>query len=581
MSLRFNANPDERRSKLIHTIHQNGFVRIIEAHNGLSALVGETASVEYKGQTITYDGFWESSLTDSASKGLPDAEIVGNPSRIHTINEILSVTSKPMIVDGDTGGSDVQFEYFVRDLDRLGVSAVIIEDKVFPKRNSLDASANQTLEDPDSFARKIARGRDARTTDVFMVIARLESLIAGLGVEDAILRAKKYIEAGVDGIMIHSKQDTPDEVLSFVSLFDELCKEIDNRPVLVCVPTTYNLITDVELAKYGFDVIIHANHLLRASHKAMLETAESILSSDRGFESEPWCAPLPKIFNQVGFDQVKSKDREASKTQQISVVIPAAGKDPIFSMLPKSLIEINGKPILKHQIETIRKVGINQIVVIKGHEANQFEQFDDNQVIYCDNKEYSETHSVHSLFCASDYIKKGFVLAFSDILFTDDILRWLVDTEEDIVLAVDNSYRYHKHEIDKNLDLVVTREGRTRHHRSLFPVKRKVEIISMGKNVAIEKANYEFTGLAYFSAEGARIANKIYSDCVNNANGSFYESDSFAKATISDFVQEIINRGFSVYGLEVYKGWMEVHNHSDVDVAAKELQSSLLGTDND
>ena len=157
----------------------------------------------------------------------------------------------------------------------------------------------------------------------------------------------------------------------------------------------------------------------------------------------------------------------------------------------------------------------------------------------------------------------------------------MVDTEEDIVLAVDNSYRYHKHEIDKNLDLVVTREGRTRHHRSLFPVKRKVEIISMGKNVAIEKANYEFTGLAYFSAEGARIANKIYSDCVNNANGSFYESDSFAKATISDFVQEIINRGFSVYGLEVYKGWMEVHNHSDVDIAAKELQSSLLGTDND
>ncbi len=579
MSLSFNVTPSQRRSKLINSIDAQGFVRIIEAHNGLSALVGQTASFERDGQSIRYDGFWESSLTDSASKGLPDAEIVGNPSRLHTIDEILSVTSKPMIVDGDTGGSDVQFEYFVRDLERLGVSAVIIEDKIFPKRNSLDASANQTLEDPDAFARKIVRGREARVTDVFMVIARLESLIAGLGIEDAVMRAKKYIDSGVDGIMIHSKQDSPDEVIEFANLYDELCKPFGRRPVLVCVPTTYNLITDAELAKYGFNVIIHANHLLRASHKAMLATSEVILSNDRGFEAEPWCIALPKVFAQVGFDQVKTKDREASKTQRLSVIIPAAGQDPIFADGPKSLIEINSKPILRHQIETIRKVGINEIVVVRGYQGEQFDKFsDESGLSFCDNPQYLHTHSIHSLFCADQYLGNGFVLAFSDVLFSDDILRWLIDTENDIVLAVDNSYRYHRHEIDKNLDLVITREGRTGHHRSLHPIKKKVEITRMGKNVSMDEADYEFTGLAYFSEEGARTVRQVYRDCLENVHETFHESDSFAKATISDFVQEIINRGFSVHGLEVYKGWMEVHNQMDIEVASKELRSDLVGS---
>jgi len=577
MSLRFGATPNQRSSKLIQSINDKGFVRIIEAHNGLSALVGETASVERKGQSIAYDGFWERSLTDSASKGLPDAEIVGNPSRLHTINEILSVTSKLMIVDGDTGGSDVQFEYFVRDLERLGVSAVIIEDKIFPKRNSLDASANQTLENPDVFSRKIVRGREARVTDVFMVIARLESFIAGLGIDDAVMRAKKYIESGVDGIMIHSKNDRPDEVIGFAKLYDELCKPFGRRPILVCVPTTYNLITDAELAQHGFNVIIHANHLMRASHKAMLATSEMILSSDRGFEAEPWCVALPRVFEQVGFDQVKYKDREASKTQRLSVIIPAAGQDPIFTEGPKSLIEIDSKPILRHQIETIRKVGINQIVVVRGYKGEQFDKFsEESDLVYCDNPQYPDTHSIHSLFCANEYLDNGFILAFSDILFSDDILRWLIDTENDIVLAVDNSYRHHRHEIDKNLDLVVSREGRTGYHRSLYPVKKKVEITQIGKNVSVEQADYEFIGLAYFSEEGARIANQVYRDCLDTVHGSFHEADSFAQATISDFLQEIINRGFSVYGLEIYKGWMEVHDQADIDIANKELRSDLF-----
>lgn len=577
MTLQYRITPDERRRRLRQLIEQKGFVRIIEAHNGLSALVGETARIERDGQVVEYDGFWESSLTDSAAKGLPDAEVVGNPSRLHTIDEILNVTSKPLIVDGDTGGSDTQFEYFVRSLERLGVSGVIIEDKVFPKRNSLDASARQDLEDPEIFAQKIARGRAARVTDDFLVIARIESLIAGLGIDDAFVRARKYIEAGVDGIMIHSKGDSPDAILAFASAYDEFCKQFGRRPILVCVPTTYNLISDVELAQHGFNVIIHANHLLRSAYKAMLQTAEAILSADRGFEAEPLCAPVRAVFAQVGFEEVKAKDREYSKTQRLSVIIPAAGQDPVFTEAPKSLIQICGKPILRHQLNNIRKVGIGQVVVVRGYQGEQFDPFsDESNLVFCDNDQYAEKHSLHSLFCAEKYMGQGFILVYSDILFNEDILRRLIVSEADIVLVVDSSYRYHRHEVDKKLDLVISQGKRSTHYRSLHPMKR-AKITQIGKNINVERADYEFIGMAYFSEEGARILRKVYHDCLATVDGPFHEADSFDRAGVTDLLQEVIDRGFAVHGLEVFQGWMEIHKNEDVEIAAVELSGEGFG----
>jgi len=571
MTLQHRTTPEERRRKLGELIEDNGFVRIIEAHNGLSALVGETARVERDGEIFEFDGFWESSLTDSASKGLPDVEIVGPPSRLHTIDEILNVTSRPMIVDGDTGGSPTQFEYFVRSLERLGVSAVIIEDKVFPKRNSLDPSASQTLEDPEVFAQKIARGRAVRVTEDFMVIARLESLIAGLGLDDALSRARLYINAGVDGIMIHSKGEKPDAILSFAKSYDDLCASIGRRPILVCVPTTYNLITDVELADKGFNVMIHANHLLRSAFKSMQQTAEAILASDRGFEADSLCAPVKSVFGRVGFDHVKAKDKEFSKTQSLSVVIPAAGRDPHFPDRPKSLIEVTGKTVLRHQLDAIRKVGVGRVVVVRGHEGGQFDDFsDESDLLFCDNDSYLEKHGLHSLFCAEEFMKKGFVLIFSDILFNEENLRRLVAREGDIVLAVDNSYRYHRHEIDKKLDLVVSRGRRSEHYRSLHPMKR-AEITRIGKGISEERADYEFTGAACFSEEGARILRKVYRDCLATVEGSFHEAESFDRAGVTDLLQEVIDRGFAVQGMEVYQGWMEIHTEDDVAKAAEEL----------
>lgn len=308
--------PWQRLSALKKCIEDRGFARILECHSGLSGIIAESARVEVGGLLAEFDGLWESSLTDSATKGLPDASIVGCDSRAHTIDEILNVTSKPIIVDGDTGGEPAQFEYLVQQLERMGVSAVVIEDKVYPKRNSLDPSANHDLEDPAIFAEKIKAGKEVTASEDFMIIARLESLIAGAGLEDALARAETYIKAGTDGIMIHTNKSDPKEILSFADSYLGLCRRLGRRPVLVCVPTTYNTITDEELAARGFNVIIHANHMLRAAYKAMAEVACNILSNGRSLEADRVCARVPEVFASVGFDRITRKDRERTEARR-------------------------------------------------------------------------------------------------------------------------------------------------------------------------------------------------------------------------------------------------------------------------
>lgn len=322
MTLENMVTPATRLKALTTCIAKKGYARILEAHSGLSGIVAENARVDFDGKVFEYDGLWESSLTDSATKGMPDASIVGNDSRIHTINEILNVTTKPLIVDGNTGGDAAQFEYLVKHLERLGVSGVIIEDKVYPKRNSLALTASQALEHPAIFAEKIKAGRAIAISSDFLIISRLESLIAGAGIEDALERAERYILAGTDGIMIHSYQRAPDEVLAFAEAYGGLCRRLERHPILVSVPTTYNSISDAELVASGFKIIIHANHLLRASYKAMKEAARVILAAGRSLEGDVICAPVAEIFSSVGFDRLIDRDqRRTEDLRQVSAAV--------------------------------------------------------------------------------------------------------------------------------------------------------------------------------------------------------------------------------------------------------------------
>ncbi|WP_345917232.1 phosphoenolpyruvate mutase [Helicobacter bilis] len=271
-------------------------MRILETHSAISALIAQNACVESNGKKLEFDGFWSSSLTDSTSRGKPDIEAVELTSRLNTINEIFEVTSKPLIYDADTGGKIEHFVFSVRSLERTGVSAAIIEDKTGLKKNSLLGNdVEQMQEDIEVFCDKIRAGKNAQITQDFMIIARIESLILDKGQEDALKRAFAYINAGADGIMIHSRQKSPDEVLAFLKAF----REKDSKTPVVVVPTSFNEITAKELGEAGANIIIYANHLLRASFVAMQKVAQGILEFDRSKEMESSCMSVKEILSLI------------------------------------------------------------------------------------------------------------------------------------------------------------------------------------------------------------------------------------------------------------------------------------------
>ena len=292
-------SPEMRRARLRRLLQLKPYIRAIDVSNGLTGLIAEnTKVVDDKTSTVKeFDAMWVSSLCDSTFKGKPDIELVDSSSRLHTIDEIMDVTTKPIILDGDTGGKVEHFVYHVRTLERLGVSAIIIEDKVGLKKNSLfGTEVKQQLDDPQAFGAKIRAGKQAQASRDFMIIARLESLIAGYGVDDAMQRAKVYIEHGADGIMIHSKEKTGEDIFEFMRRFREYSKEIP----IVLVPTTYNQFTEEELHAKGANIIIHANHLLRSAYPAMQNTANSILQNGRSKEaSEQYCMPIKQVLTLI------------------------------------------------------------------------------------------------------------------------------------------------------------------------------------------------------------------------------------------------------------------------------------------
>ena len=283
------TTPEVRMRRFRRLLASSPVVRILEVHSGLTALIVENTKILHEERELEFDGMWISSLTDSVAKGKPDNGLVDLTSRLSTIEEALEGTTKPLIFDGDTGGLAEHFVFTVRTLERLGVSAVVIEDKEGLKQNSLyGTDVPQSQAAPEIFGRKIAAGKKAQITEDFSIIARIESLILGAGIEDALNRAQIYINSGADAIMIHSRAETPDEVFEFCKYY----VEIPNRVPLVVAPTTYNETSEEELIGAGIQVIIYANHLLRSSYPSMVRTAESILRHGRAKEAEAFCMPI-------------------------------------------------------------------------------------------------------------------------------------------------------------------------------------------------------------------------------------------------------------------------------------------------
>ena len=291
------TTPDLRRKTLRRLLAAKPIVRILESHCGLTGLIIEHTSAQVGDARREFDGMWASSLTDSTSKGKPDIEAVDLTTRLHDLNDTLECTTKPIIFDGDTGGKVEHFGFMVRTLERLGVSAVIVEDKVGLKQNSLfGTDAVQTQDTIEGFCTKIHAGKQAQITDDFMIIARIESLIAGKPVEDALERAYAYVNAGADGIMIHSRNKDGKDIHEFCKRF----REKDSHTPIVVVPTTFNHITEDEFAEWGVNIVIYANHMLRSAYPAMVNCAKSILEHGRCQEaSADYCMPIKEILTLI------------------------------------------------------------------------------------------------------------------------------------------------------------------------------------------------------------------------------------------------------------------------------------------
>lgn len=290
------TTPEIRIRTLRRLLNAKPIVRILEAHNGLSSLIIENLSIQNGEMLLEFDGMWSSSLTDSTSKGKPDIEAVDLTTRLQDLNNILECTTKPIIFDGDTGGKPEHFVFTVRTLERHGVSAIIIEDKVGLKKNSLfGTDVKQIQASIEEFCEKIIVGKKSQITEDFMIIARIESLICGKDVEDAITRACAYVNAGADGIMIHSKNKTGDDIKDFCYKFRII---FPFTPIIV-VPTSYNKVYEKELTDWGANIVIYANHMLRASYPAMLKVAKSILQNERSYEVDEFCMPIKDILELI------------------------------------------------------------------------------------------------------------------------------------------------------------------------------------------------------------------------------------------------------------------------------------------
>ncbi len=285
-----------RQQRLRLLIKTKKIVKVLETHSALSGLIVENIVGQRNGGRVSFDCMWSSSLTDSTVRGKPDIEAVDLTARLNTVHDIFEVTTKPMIFDADTGGKTEHFEFTVKSLERIGISAVIIEDKTGLKKNSLLGNeVIQVQDNIDHFCNKIRCGKAAQIGDDFMIIARIESLILGVGMDDALSRASAYVDAGADGIMIHSRHKESDEIKEFVKRF----RKVDQQIPIVVAPTSFNSVTVEDFIDMGVNIVIFANHLLRAAYPAMLDVAQSILENGRAMEAETDCMPIQEILDFV------------------------------------------------------------------------------------------------------------------------------------------------------------------------------------------------------------------------------------------------------------------------------------------
>jgi len=532
-----------------------GPIVIIGAHNGLSGRIGQEAG---------FYGLWASGFEISASYAVPDANILTMAENLAAAKMMNDATHIPVIADCDNGyGNAINVIRAVEEYERSGIAGICMEDNVFPKRCSFYAGVKRELSPVDEHAGKIRAAKATQRDRDFVVIARTEALIAGWGMEEALLRGRAYADAGADMVLIHSKSKTPDEVMNFAKLWDR-----PNTP-LVCVPTIYESTKVDDLAKVGFKLIIFANHAIRSSIKAMTETLQTLKKEMYTGSVKDRVVPLPRVYELVGVDKMSKEEKDfmPSESPGVTAVILGAGESrglmPLTENLPKPMLDIKGKTLLERQIEVLNACGVKDIAVVRGYKK---EAFNVPNVRYYDNDQYAATNEVESLFTAKKELGGSFLFLYGDILFERGHLEKLLKSPADISLLVDRAWKDagtngHAPTGRGAPDLVKLDDPQESGYR-FVGAEAPHKVGKIGRNIPATEASGEFIGMAMFTVKGARALTDVYGQLVEQ-KGKVHEAASLKEASFTDLVQEVIRRGNEVQAIDVYKGWLEIDTFDD------------------
>lgn len=546
--------PTSKTRQFRELMARPGPIVIVGAHNGISARIGEEAG---------FDGLWASGFEISASYAVPDANILTMADNLHAAKMMNDVTDVPVVADCDNGyGNAINVIRCVEEYERAGIAAICIEDNIFPKRCSFYAGVKRELSDVEEHAAKVRAAKATQRDRDFVVIARTEALIAGWGMEEALVRGRAYADAGADMVLIHSKSKDPNEVLTFAKMWD--------RPgtPLVCVPTIYRSTKVDELAAAGFKLIIMANHAMRSSIKAMTETLQTLRREGYTGSVDDKVVPLERVYQLVGVDKMKREETAflPSGSPGITAVILAAGQSqglmPLTEEQPKAMLDIKGKSILERQVDVLNACGVKDIAVVRGYKKESIKL---PNLRYYDNDEYATTSEVHSLFRAGKELGGPFLFLYGDILFERGHLEKLLKSPADISILVDRAWSENVRPSDARgvPDLVALKDAQESGYR-FVGAEAPHAVARVGRNLAPKEAHGEFVGMALFTPKGARALNDCYHQLAESKpGGGFHEAASLRQANLTDLLQELVDRGHEVAAIDVYKGWLEIDTFED------------------
>lgn len=535
-------------------------LKIMGAHNALGAKLIEKAG---------FDGVWASGFEIATANGVPDANILTMTENLQVAQNINASTRLPVICDCDTGyGNAINVMHMIRKYESAGLAAVVIEDKRFPKVNSF-IPGRQELASVEEFVGKIKAAQASRleAEKGILIFARVEALIAGWGMEEALARAAAYHEAGADGIVIHSKSTTPDQVFEFAQRWQ---KKVKNACPLIAIPTTYYQVTDKELAKAGFKGVIYANHGIRASTKAMTEIFQKICNDGTTRAIENSIASMDELFHLQGMHTYcEEEERFSQEHDQPTVVIPAAGDhryqpelSPLLQDQPLCMLNLGGKPLLEHQCELYRSIGAGEIKVVVGYKK---ENICVKEIQLIENSDFQTKKSAHSVMCGLKEVHGKVLIGYSDIIFDRQIPSDLIQSPYPITIVIDRAFRSLPRR-DKDLDLVITAESASNTGSRKMQLEKFKKITSIGKKLDPRSADHEFIGMVLLSRQGLESLKSAWSEAQNKfKNKPFYEASSVDTASLTDLLQFMIDSGAEVCGMVIEHGWSEIFSLEDYE----------------